>query len=300
MEEHKIENFLSYSEVNRILLQKGEHNKELSLEILESFKSPYIFPFEYSELRILPGFDRSKTPDYLHPDFIKEPKYRRPIIEIMGLPESGKTRLNEFLRKQYPDSLVIDEEKILKTKFLISSNSVSLMTRLDTLDNLIEQRKQTFYEYITQKGLCKINSPIFITRGPNDIIAFNLYSLFFEEYDEIYHKDPLVIWKFKKSLINAVGLLNQIDAVIVFDNDLEIAKQRRKKQGKTEESKIVNKEIFPIVSNGYRWWLAHIYPLLHRHYQTGLLGIDGTKPLKNNNLRVKRYIDSLIKKGLES
>ena len=219
-----------------------------------------------------------------------------PIIEIMGLPDSGKSTLCKDLKGKYPKAVIKDES--IKSYYPLTQNldSTNLLVGLDKLTNVFPAFQESLMTKIGQlHGDVPIKSPAVLSRGANDILSFTLplyLSLYVSHGDVDTDIFELVSSHFLKLLISQLSF---IDAVVLFDNDLETASKRRIKNGSTKYGKVVNPEIWPVIEKGYSWWLQYVFPILRERYGTGLLIVNGRNHYKQNNGIVNKYIGKILK-----
>jgi len=216
-----------------------------------------------------------------------------PIIEVMGLPDSGKSTLCNHLQGIYPKALIKDEftgtGKFPSSGDVdIDNLSLTMQKQLSIIPSLLQQLEIKKRE-LSQENI-KIDSPAIFTRGTNDILAFSIpFYLSMLEEDDIF--DPVSSY-FIEELIHQLSF---IDVVVLFDNDLDTASLRRVRSGKDRYGKIVNPNIWPIIERGYSWWLQYVYPILRERYGTGLLVLDGRNHYKENNRSVVKYIKKVLR-----
>lgn len=215
-----------------------------------------------------------------------------PIFEVMGLPDCGKSTLCKYLQGVYPYAVIEDE--------FSNSINISQHSDIDTHNLFLLVEKQlsilpSIQEQLRNKreqlhGNLQIADPAVFTRGPNDILAFSIpFYLSSLEDDEIF--EPVSSFYIQE----LIHQLSFIDAVILFDNDLDTASIRRVRNGKDRYGKIVNPSVWPIIERGYSWWLQYVFPILRERYGTGLLILNGRDHYKKNNLIVQKYMKRVLR-----
>jgi len=232
------------------------------------------------------------------------PERRKPkgfiCVEIMGLPESGKTSGYQHLLERLPESFseIVgvpefggDEERVNAIK--------SLQDELARNALLDELKLASLF----QKGLTRITdllledvsqqrqpgSKILVCeRSPNDVVAlFNWICTYLEAREELPELRKDILRSFLEGLAHAEML---VDAVVLYGVSLETAKQRRRERGLPPEGKVTNELVWPKVESSYSWWLGSIYPLLRERSGIGLLVIDGEGNKEENNLTLLDYV----------
>jgi hypothetical protein len=245
----------------------------------------------WTERTILP------KPDRMNP-------YGGLVIEVIGLPEAGKSTLKEFLNTKFPKIKTVDEiENGAEPSLANISHSlhpahtaalfagIKIEQTTGAIENLIEQM-EGFARSQIQKTLIPPGKHQIMYRGPNDVLCHRFVIPDFSTLPQS-EKDFLV-FKYIEDITTALAMATFVDAVCLLGLDsLETAQQRRILAGKEPTSKLVNELWWPAVSKGFNWWLTYIYPYLRKHYGTGLLVINGGNPLEQNKATVSEFIDTL-------
>lgn len=284
--------------IKRLVEVISQDNTELFLQIATLYD---IHPTKHSPWQTVtkyPTYDIYRFPPKVYelltplPPRAETLTTKTPIFEIMGLPESGKSMLCKYLQTIYPLAVINDEFAELSQNtssididlqnFILANEKICSL--IPALKSQIEEKRDNI------SGDNQIDKPIIITRGPNDILAFSSF-VYLSRIHPNLELDEVMSYFVRK----AVKQLSDVDAVVLFDNSLEVAQLRRFRKGERRNGKVVNNSVWTIIDSGYSWWLQYVYPILREKYGTGLLVIDGREDLKKNNLRVYKYIQKVLK-----
>lgn len=221
-------------------------------------------------------------------------------VEIIGLPESGKTSgyqfLLERLSEDFPEVVGVPEfggeknrtDKIKNLEDEVSRNALLNFLKLISFQKGLVRMTDLLLEDVLQQRQPEPKILV-CERGPNDEIAFLSWIC---RYLEARKKEPTeleedILRGFLECLVYAERL---IDAVVLYGVSLDTAKQRRRERGLPPEGKVTNKSNWPKLEDSYSWWLGSIFPLLRQRRGTGLLVIDGESEKEENNLTLFDYV----------
>ena len=90
------------------------------------------------------------------------------------------------------------------------------------------------------------------------------------------------------------GRIEGVDAVILMGVDYQTAINRRKTARKAENSKTVNPTCWPLVNEGYSWWLSKLYPILRRTYGTGVLVLSSDEDFEINLAKTEAFVGQVM------
>ncbi len=222
-------------------------------------------------------------------------------VEIMGLPESGKTsgyqHLLERLPESFPEIEIVgipefgEEQDRANTirdlydefaqnvylnflKFASFQKGLNRITDL-FLEDLSQQRSPGLKILLCERGIVDEATLIFRTKADEGL----------EREARELEKEILEIF-----LVGLAQTEMLVDVVVLYGVSLDTARQRREERGLPLEGRVTNGSVWPGFERSYSWWLGSFYPLLRQRRGTGLLVIDGEGKKEENNFALLNYV----------
>jgi len=238
------------------------------------------------------------------------------LIGLDGTPHSGKTTLSDVFALNYsessshalqlvdPDSLYVQGEgRIMHVAMNLLDPSLDdemplVLEKDDWFTHLWHQfNKQLFWEnqihntiYSAKSGETRL---ILAQRSPVDQTVFS-YSLITHQTDLDYSIPPqdktIAQELYLKTIIGSQAAVQFMDAVVLIGTDQGVAQKRRKEMGRTSKG-IADSPFFKDLSAWYGFWIENVWPKLYKLNGTGLLVLDGNKPLEENIETLSIYIN---------
>ena len=274
-------------------------DQECLIGLIKAFhKTPSRLLSEWPLQEVLPTAERlERSPDTLFCELFGEPKSgKSSLLKWLKIDAADKlsgVRLNlvpEFssMAAEYEEIKAKGWEQYKKGPFL---DSMKLGNFFEAVGAEIEQTKYSG-KVVT---ICE--------RGTSDVLASEILwkqimmkSLTPDHEDDLFTflHDLLSCpspWEKMVSLhITAARASFYLKAVILYRVPFEEALARRG----GEEGNLINRKNWPAFETAYSWWLEYIYPELREKYGTGLLIVDGARPLEENNQRVLNYLLKIL------
>ena len=248
------------------------------------------------------------------------------FIGLDGTPHAGKTTLADSLAEKYvqspnhalqiinPDNLYVQGEGGIMHVAInqifpeLEDEMPVLMEKNDWYTNLWHQfNKQLFWENRIQDLIrsAEINKTSLILgqRSPIDQTVFS-YSLVTHTIDPDFPDfaipndfRQLAEDSYLERIIGSQALVQFMDAVILIGTDQDVAQTRRKEMGRTSKG-IADSTFYNDLSSWYGYWIEKVWPNLYELHGTGLLILDGSKPIDKNINIISSYIDEVKKRCL--
>lgn len=181
------------------------------------------------------------------------------ILSISGCKAVGKTTLIKELKRRIPDLLVREGFRKINTGF-------NTLVENEYYENQKLYIKREILEFENFK---KVNSPIILLRGPEDLIFYTLH------YPKIYNKS----WDVEKNLANELFQLRKYKSnkILYLDADLDII-LKRKINDITKKRENMNQ------------WLLNWQPYIEKYIKS----LDNTEILSTNNLNSEEVLNYTI------
>ena len=251
------------------------------------------------------------------------------IIEIIGLPEAGKTTGFRFLQDHFDTSLrsvfipelqprsSLSGQRYPKGALRVADrygleheNVVSLTAKLISTAEAARVAME-FGLSDAREGMIGKNGAVIIERGVMDTFPFHYWSMgslrgkdtlpySFEDvvggqikFDSERYSLPETANKTVENFAYALGMAQLVDAVVLYGTPQDISSQRRVDQGLEPEGRLNNSRNWPMLERGCAWWLGSIYPYYRQNFGTGLLVLDGTNDLEENNQKLLNFCEKV-------
>lgn len=257
-----------------------------------------VFP---NKVEKYPWRTRSELPD-------KKPEQMSGQVEIIGLSGSGKSKFIEYAKKRFSPSNVIirpelflRDERGLQEDLSHGSHSQKMQELMAAEFGRINQvRTWNRIKLIShlQGEVGQLRSPgkanLIIERGANDALATDDFTRP-EHYRVRY--DPIFENRWLELIFFSLTLGQRVDAVILFETTWEKTQKRRIAAGLEPEGKYINSKNWPQILLGYEFWLGSFYTLFRKAQGMGLLIIDGTANLEENNIKAIKFCEEVFAMG---
>ncbi|KKQ51669.1 MAG: hypothetical protein UT19_C0012G0029 [Candidatus Woesebacteria bacterium GW2011_GWB1_39_10b] len=262
-----------------------------------------------------------KKPIYVLPKYPHMPQAC--FIGLDGTPHAGKTSLADSLAKKYvqssnhtlhkinPDDLYVQGADgimyvAISQIFPTLEDELPVpMEKNDWYTNLWHQfNKQLFWENRIYELIrtAKLNETRLVLgqRSPIDQTVFS-YSLATHNSDPDFSIPEdfkeLAYDLYLKTVIGSQTLVQFVDAEVFVGTDKKQSQIRRKAMGVTSKG-IAGSPFFNDLSAWYGYWIENVWPKLYDLHGTGLLVLDGTKPIEENTEILLKYVKEANKRCL--
>lgn len=215
-------------------------------------------------------------------------------IEIIGFSGAGKSEFLRYASKFFDSSdvlirpeLITKDEHGLQENWSHGEHSQKMQGMMASEFGVRHQMQiwnqvklishiQGSLDQLQSEGLLSL----IIERGCNDVLSTDSftrpehYSL---RYDPLFDDSWLVL------MFSSIMYAQYVDAVILFGTSFDETRTRRMAAGLTPEGSYINLNNWSETVSGYEWWLGSFYPLFRERCGMGLLVIDGTADMEENN-----------------
>jgi len=249
-----------------------------------------------------------------------------PLIEIDGLPKSGKSRIRDELSSSLTNSLdkgkwsivAFDETPLLITKDAVFADLTliyppDILPDDDPVPVVFEKDDWVttlYYQHLKSEWwgqqIQHLAKPILQPkkhklvlgyRGPTDgtifswAFASHRQDSTFAIPDDLSRASELLL----KSAVNLELVSHYVDAVILVGISQQEAQKRRAAEKKDYPGWITDSPFYQDLSSWYGYWIENVWPKMHKRYGTGLLVVDGRKPLEHNVPLIAEYVTNITK-----
>ncbi len=232
----------------------------------------------------------------IHPDIAKrrEVSIHHTAVEVMGLFHAGKSSLVNYLVQSLGDNAkVFREFEIKERDFKADSDNLADAGARAPANGMLEMVKILQFEVVTKwmvqdaldatTARRQIKEKVIINeRGVNDVFPFTYWLTSLSQQPAAI-ENKVSAETIQTLFYSAISRAFVSDAIILYGVSRETNKRRRIEMGKNPNGKLANDIDWPIMEQGYSWWLGSIYPLIRKRFGTGLLIVDGEQPLEENN-----------------
>lgn len=205
----------------------------------------------------------------------------------------GPAIIYQNLEMIYPPSQIPDDD--LPSTWLHDMGNTSW---LDCIHYEINKAEFWAQQHLRMVRSAKSNQPkvVFGLRGPLDSVIFS-YALASERNDQNFtipddFRDA-ILPHMLKTVCNQHTLAAKNDAVVLIGISQEEAQRRRMAAGKTSKSWITDSSFYNTLSAWYGYYLANVWPKIHEAHGTGLLVLDGAKPIEENVEVLLTYLSDI-------
>lgn len=291
---------MSDSRIQQWMRQEHERSRRTNSQIIEAMGSVVPPDQQYPQWRVfnqLPKKGRYEIPqpflDAVGIPVGSNNKCRRnALIEIIGLPETGKSTLGRGVVKLIDGRYDFVDEFISSIWDPEQNPGISLKQIADVVAQTGETRER-FYnraklihanEILTRNFAPPVQETdpfrhTLTARGFNDLLLGLRRNWMQYSHSEIINY-----------LSQTFGGIEHVDAVILMGISYHEAIKRRKAAGKEETSYMVNPKLWPIINEAYSWWLKKLYPIIRKAYGTGVLVLDAENDFRANLAKTMIYL----------
>lgn len=195
------------------------------------------------------------------------------------------------------DPPIIDDDDGLLTQYLFERDDWFYPYYFQLVKNMYWEKK--FYQFATNPP--EVPTVHIGERGPVDQVIFSHALL--TTNDKRYALAPEPELEFiKEDLLETLfGIFlkaNYHATIILIGADRELLQERRRMMG-VEDEGIVDSPFFYDLSGWYGYFIKNVFPTIHNAFGTGLLVLDGSRPIEENRNKVLAHLEPAVGRTLQ-